>query len=58
MQDGHGNNRELKQYNHIVKIQILGNILLSNLTDDIQEKICKKSITNKIEYNYYHSKYV
>ena len=57
MQDGHGNNRELKQYNHIVKIQILGNILLSNLTDDIQE-ICKKSITNKIEYNYYHSKYV
>ena len=36
MQDGHGNNRELKQYNHIVNIQILGNILMSNLTDDIQ----------------------
>ena len=55
MQDGHGNNRKLKQYNHIVNIQILGNILLSKLTDD---NICKKSITNKIEYNYYHSKYV
>ena len=38
MQDGHENNRELKQYNHIVNIQILGNILLSNLTNDIQEK--------------------
>ena len=38
MQDGHGNNRELKQYNHIVNIQILGNILMSNLTDDIQYK--------------------
>ena len=38
MKDGHGNNRKLKQYNHIVNIQILGNILLSNLTEDIQEK--------------------
>ena len=37
MQDGHGKNRELKQYNHIVNIQILGNISLSNLTDDIPE---------------------
>ena len=36
MQDGHENNRELKQYNHIVNIQILGNILLSNLTDEIK----------------------
>ena len=41
MQDGHGNNRELKQYNHIVNIQILGNILLSNLTEDIQEKVLR-----------------
>ena len=30
MKDGHGNNRKLKQYNHIVNIQILGNILLTN----------------------------
>ena len=37
MQDGHGKNRELKQYNHIVNIQILGNISLSNLTEDRQE---------------------
>ena len=39
MKDGHGNNRKLKQYNHIVNIQILGNILLSKLTDDMQEKV-------------------
>ena len=36
IQDEHAKNMELKQYNHIVNIQILGNILLTNLTDDIK----------------------
>ena len=48
MQDGHGNNRELKQYNHIVNIQILGNILLSKLTDDMQEKYARKVLPIKL----------
>ena len=52
MKDGHGNNRKLKQYNHIVNIQILGNILLTNFNRR------HKSITNKIKYTYKNSKYV
>ena len=48
MHDGHEKNRELKQYNHIVNIQILGNILLSKLTDDMQEKYARKVLPIKL----------
>ena len=37
IQHGDGNNMELKQYNHIVNIHILGNVLMLNLTDAVQE---------------------